>query len=65
MKIEIMIIFEEHTDNVCFSCPVNASIKRIIFPLVVSKIVFPSALNFKLVHSQSFSFGNENVEKGP
>ena len=28
-------------------------------------IVFPSALNFKLVHSQSFSFGSWKVEKGP
>ena len=53
------------TDSVCFSCPVNASIRRIMFPLVVSMIVFPSALNFKLVHSQSFSLGSWNVEKGP
>ena len=39
--------------------PLKASMRRIILPLVEIKMVFPSGLNFRPVHSMSLS-----AEKG-
>ncbi len=41
--------------KVCMLVPENASIKRIMLPLVEMRMVLPSGLNLRPVHSMSFS----------
>lgn len=51
--------------KVCTGDPEKASINRITGPFVVMSIFLPSALNLRLVQSQSLSWGNLNVVNGP
>lgn len=51
--------------KVCNGVPWNASMSRIIEPLVLIKIVLPSRENFKPVQSHSFSCVSLNVTNGP
>lgn len=57
-----------HTVNVCITFPVKESISLIIEPLVETKILLPSGLNFKPVHSIFESLKSLfilKLEKGP
>ena len=53
------------TEKVWRGLPWKASTKRITVPFVESKIVLPSGLNFRPVHSQPFSGFRRKDANGP
>ncbi len=53
------------TESVWVALPLKASIIRMMPPFVDKRIIFPSGLNFKPVHSQVFSTFNRKEANGP
>lgn len=53
------------TASVWVALPLKASIIRMMPPFVDKRIIFPSGLNFKPVHSQAFSTFNRKEANGP